>query len=227
MNIEYHQGGGDNLRRYSSKKLGSRISGRGFFALCLLLCGMIITASAVNSRLKPIAFELAKSYGSKAALDVMSKTVSDYFDSNDIGYSDLVRLKYNSSGFVTSVEYDSEELNKMKLGCLSALSKSLSKLRYSKIKVPLGSIFGDLSLSGRGPRISVRLSETAVPDIELLSTFEAVGFNQSRHELRLRVTADVTVYLPPRSEEFSVTQDYVLAQTVIVGDIPSGYAFLD
>ena len=71
------------------------------------------------------------------------------------------------------------------------------------------------------------MSESAVPDIELLSTFESLGFNQSRHEILLRITADVTVYLPPRSSAFSVTQDYVIAQTVIIGDIPSGYAFVE
>ncbi len=215
------------MRRYSEKSISGRLGGRGFFAVCLLLCAMIFIASAVNSKLKPIAFELARSSGSNAVLGIMSDTVSDYFDSNEIGYSDLVRLKYNSSGFVTSVEYDSAALNKMKIECLDALSKNLSKLRNAKIKVPVGSLFGDLSLSGRGPKVSVRLSESAVPDIELLSEFESVGFNQSRHELKLRATATVTVYLPPRSEEYTVTQDYVLAQTVIVGDIPSGYAFLD
>lgn len=188
---------------------------------------MIFTASFANKRLRPIAFELAKSYGSAAVLDVMNETVSDYFESYDIGYSDIVRLRYNSSGFVTSAEYDTAELNRMKSGCVEALSKSFSKLRSVKIKVPMGSLFNDLSLSGRGPKISVKVSESAVPNIELLSTFESLGFNQSRHEILLRITADVTVYLPPRSSAFSVTQDYVIAQTVIIGDIPSGYAFVE
>ncbi len=215
------------MRRYHSNRKHFNGNIAGFAALCAALAVLIIGAAAVNRRLRPISFELAESYGSGAVLDVINKSVSDYFDKDDVGYSDLVRLSYNSSGFVTSVEYDSAEINRLKLGITEALSKSLSKLRTSKIKVPVGSLFGDLSLSGRGPSVSVKLSETAVPDVEVLSTFESVGMNQVRHEIRIRVTAQVTVYLPPQTDEFEVTQDYVLAQTVIVGNVPSGYAFVE
>ena len=227
MNIKYHQGGGDSLRRYKSKPSVNRFQNRSYITVCLLFAAMIFGAVLINRSLKPISSELAKSYGSSAVLDVINSTVSEYFNDGNVGYSDLVRLRYNSSGMVTSVEYNSKEINRIKIECLGLLNKNLSKLRTSKIKVPAGSLFNDLSLSGRGPMINIKLSESAVPDIEVLSTFESVGVNQSRHEIRMRVSAIVNVYLPPKSVEFTVTQDYVLAQTVIVGDVPSGYAQIE
>ena len=215
------------MRRYRSGRKSTSREIKIFAVICALLSASVLTAFGINRTLRPIAFDLAQSYGSAAVLKVINDTVSDYFDSADIGYSDLVRLKYTSGGFVSSVEYNSAAINKMKSDCLSLLSKSFSRLRASKIKVPLGDMFDDISLSGRGPTVTVKISESAVPDIEVLSTFEGVGVNQSRNEIIMRVSALVSVYIPPKSAEFTVSQDYVLAQTVIVGDVPSGCALVE
>lgn len=215
------------MRKYRSNAKNYSLKNARFFALCAMICAALIFCSSLNKKVGPIVFDLAKNYGSSAVLDVINDAVSSYFDSEDIGYSDLVRLSYNSAGFVTSAEFDSQKINEMKTDCLKVLSKSLSRLKTAKLKVPVGSLFGDVSLSGRGPSIKLRVSGSAVPDIEILSVFDSIGMNQSRHEIIMRVSAKVSLYLPPKSDEFTVTQDYVLAQTLIVGEVPSGCAFIE
>ena len=227
MNIKYHQGGGDVLRRYRRSFPRDRAKDSRFFAICALLLLFLGIVNITNRRLKPIGFELAKAYGSDAVVKIINDSVSEFFEAGDIGYSDLVRLRYNTSGVVTSIEYNSAEINRLKLECAEKLSEKLGKLRTSKVKVPIGSLFGDLALSGRGPGVNVKLSTKAVPSVELMSTLESAGVNQSRHEILMRVTAQVNVYLPPETAEFTVTQDYVLAQTVIVGDVPQGNLFIE
>lgn len=215
------------MRRHKSNTAKKPLKNRRFFILCAVVALLTVISALANSRVSPIVMELAESYGSSAVLEIMNDSVSDFFDSGDFGYSDLVRLRYNRNGFVTSVEYNSAEINKMKSRCIDVLNKNLSKLRSAKIKIPVGSLFNDLTLSGRGPSVTLRVSESAVPVIEVLSTFDSVGVNQSRHEIRMRVTAQVSAFIPPRTCEFSVTQDYVLAQTLIVGEVPSGCAFVE
>ena len=227
MNIKYHQGGGDVLRRYK-RSFGRNVpKDRRFFAICGLLLILLLIANFANRRLKPIGFELAKAYGSDAVVKIINDSVSEFFENDDVGYSDIVRLRYNTSGVVTSIEYNSAEINRLKLECAEELSKNLGKLKTSKIRVPVGSLFGDVALSGRGPGINVKLSTKAVPSVELMSTLESAGVNQSRHEIIMRVTAQVSVYLPPETAEFTVTQDFVLAQTVIVGEVPQGNLFIE
>ncbi len=215
------------MRRYKTSFGGVRGGNRRFFIICAILSVCAIIAFAMNRSLKPIAFKLAESYGAEAAAGIITQTVSDYFDSANIGYSDLVRLSYNSSGFVSSVEYNGAAINKMKSECLSLLRGNLKKLKAAKIKIPLGSLFNDLSLSGRGPSLNIRVSASAVPDIEILSAFDSAGVNQSKHEIRMCVSAKISVFIPPKSEEFTVKQDYVLAQTVVVGDVPDGCAIVE
>ena len=215
------------MRRYRDGSENA-LKDRRFLIICLILIFMIAVSSAfVSKRLKPIGFELARAYGSDAVLKAINDSVGGMFDDLDIGYSDLVRLKYNSSGMVTSIEYNAGEITRLKLKCSDILSKNLSKLKSAKIKIPIGSLFGDISLSGRGPSLSVKLSSKAVPTVELISKLESSGVNQSRHDIIMRVTADVSVYLPPESKSFTVTQDYVLAQTVIAGDVPQGNILIE
>ena len=219
------------MRRYKDRAAGGilkTVRARLIaISAALLFILAVIFEISLNISLKPVICELAESYGAPAVVEIINDSVSEFFEDNRIGYSDLARLRYNQSGFVTSIEYDSFEINRMKTACLEKLQKDLSALRSAKIKIPLGSLFNDIGASGRGPRIGVKITESAIADIEVLSTFESVGINQSRHEIRMRVSADVSAYLPPQSAKFTVSQEYVLAQTVIVGNVPTDNLYLD
>lgn len=178
----------------------------------------------INRSLKPVVMSMAKQKGALAVSKIVNGAVTQAFEENSISYSDLVSLNYNSSGFVTSAEYNAQGINSLKLDIGERLIKGLEKLRASKIKVPLGSTSGDVTLSGRGPGIKVKIVSDAVPDIQLISDFESVGINTVKHEVILRVKVNGKVYLPPAEDDFCFTQDFVIAQTIIVGNIPEGYA---
>ena len=189
-----------------------------------VIVGLILIMIAVNSSLKPVVMTMAEQYGSRAVESAVNEAISDVFDAESVEYSDIVTLSYNDSGYVTAAEYDSAKINRLKAMISEALGRNLEKLKSSKIKIPLGSLTGDLNLSGRGPGISVKISQVSVPDIQIVSNFESVGINTVKNEIIVTVTVDSEIYLPPDRAEFRCTQDFVIAQTIIVGDIPSGYA---
>ena len=178
----------------------------------------------VNILLEPIVMDIAAQHGSVSVLNSLNSAVNKTFEQEDIGYSDIVKLNYNENGFVTAAEYDYIAINKLKLLMSENVNNELLKLKKSKIKIPIGSIFGNAVLSGRGPNVKVLISQASVPDISLISSFESVGINTVKHEIIMRITVDSKLYLPPQSHDFSNVQDYVIAQTLIVGNIPNGYA---
>ncbi len=215
------------MRRYTNNKK-SRLSISNLRAsnFCILaLVTLLVAASAmINRSLKPVVLSMAKQKGTLEVSKVVNEAVTQVFEDDSIGYSDLVSLKYNDSGFVTSAEYNANGINRLKLEISERLIKGLEKLRASKIRVPLGSTSGDVNLSGKGPGIRIRIVSDAVPDIQLISSFESVGINTVKHDVILRVKVDSKVYLPPAEDDFCFTQDFVIAQTIIVGNIPEGYA---
>lgn len=224
--------GGDILRRYRNNNLKAvgllkfikRASWGRYLLVAALIVSAVIAAAAVNSSLKPIIMKMAGQYGTAAVSNAVNTAVNDVFESESIGYSDIVKLNYSNQGFVTSVEYDTGSVNKIRRLVSETVSRRLAKLKASKIKVPIGSLSNDVSLSGKGPSLKLRIIQSSVPEIGIISEFESVGINTVKHDIILRVRVNSELYLPPRSEEFSFTQDYVIAQTIIVGNIPSGYA---
>lgn len=57
-------------------------------------------------------------------------------------------------------------------------------------------------------------------ETEFKSEFQSGGMNQTIHNLSLSITTDITVLIPPASENTSVSTDVVIAETVIVGEVP-------
>lgn len=184
----------------------------------------MIISFAANSSLKPVILTMAGQYGSAAVASAVNDAVNETFEGGEFAYSDFVRLSFNESGFVTAVEYNSQKINQLKISLADCLIKRLNSLKSSKINIPIGSISGDVGMSGKGPKLRIRISQASVPEIELMSSFESVGINMVKHEILVRIKVDSEVYLPPKKSEFCYSQDFVIAQTIIVGSIPSGYA---
>lgn len=210
------------MRRKESSFGEKALKDRRFIVISAVLVILILLTFLINRSIKPISFELAKAYASESVLEIINESVRDYFDGEKVEYSDLVRLRFAPSGMVTAIEYDSAAINRVKIGCSERLAERLKKFKTAKIKVPAGSLFGDMSLSGEGPSVTVKVAVKAVPSVELMSSLDGAGVNQSRHEIIMRVTADVSMIIPPRTESYSVIQDFVLAQTVIAGEVPQG-----
>lgn len=193
-----------------------------FIIACIV--AFVAFTIVVNVLLEPIVMDIAAQYGSVSVLSSLNNAVNETFEEENIGYSDIVKLNYSESGIVTAAEYDYMAINRLKLLMTENVNNELLKLKKSRIKIPIGSILGNAVLSGRGPNVKVLISQASVPDISIISSFESVGINTVKHEIIMRITVDSKLYLPPQSYNFSNVQDYVIAQTLIVGNIPNGYA---
>ncbi len=208
------------MRRYPKEPNKSR----NFILACILIVFLIILSVIINISLRPIIFDMANQAGRYAVQDAVNSTVNDIFNKNGINYSELVRLVYNDYGCVTAVEYNYNSVNSLKLKCSELLTDNLNKLRANKVNVPIGNIFGDISSQGRGPKLRFKFSQSSVPEVQIISMFESCGINQTKHEIRLVIEVFGEVYIPPQKSKFSCKQEYILASTIVVGDIPSGYA---
>ncbi len=71
----------------------------------------------------------------------------------------------------------------------------------------------------RGPDIPLHISMSGSTETDFVSEFESGGINQTVHKLSLTITTDMTVLVPPVSENTSVTTTVVIAETIIVGEV--------
>jgi hypothetical protein len=61
---------------------------------------------------------------------------------------------------------------------------------------------------------------------EIVSTLEQSGINQSIHHIKLLLTSNIMTTTLDYSGKITFTTDFEIAQSVIVGEIPSSYGNL-
>ena len=71
--------------------------------------------------------------------------------------------------------------------------------------------------------IPVRILSIRNSDAVFASDFSQAGINQTLHRLNMQVSIDVAVLVLGQASSFTVTSEVVVAETVIVGEVPDTF----
>lgn len=82
-------------------------------------------------------------------------------------------------------------------------------------------------MAGRGPGIKITISSIGDVETDLRSEFTAQGINQTLHRVFLQVKCNVNILTPFDNIEREITNQVLLVENVIVGNIPNSYYNLE
>ena len=188
--------------------------------ILLLLITLILK---IDDRLRFITNNYAQNKAKILANTVINQTVSAYLEENEIVYSDLIKINSTREGKVTSVEFDTVELTKIKSGIISAVQNNINKSDAVVLEIPIGTISGNQYLNNRGPKIRIELQISSAAYSKISSKFMSAGINQTLHQITLAISADVHFIMPWYRTKGSFETDFLLAETIIVGEVPDAY----
>ena len=115
------------------------------------------------------------------------------------------------------------EINRLKTDILNIINDEILALDTSDIGIPMGSLFLPELMSGKGPVIPVHILSIRNSDAVFSSNFVQAGINQTLHQLIMVVSVDVAILVLGQTGSFTVTSEVVVAETVIVGDVPNTF----
>ncbi|HIS77494.1 MAG TPA: sporulation protein YunB [Candidatus Merdivicinus excrementipullorum] len=190
---------------------------RYIFLAAALLAGI---ALIWESRVRPAARELAETYAVQAAQQAMSRGVSEYLASET---GSLLQVETGAENVVRFVETDMAQVNRIKLGVTETILQNFQEMPRQEVKIPLGLLMGSQMFSGLGPDLTCRFYPHGSFQIRLESRFEEAGVNQTRYQLMLCTEAKVTSLLAGTSADVSVPTEYLLAETILAGEVPENY----
>ena len=146
-----------------------------------------------------------------------------YTLSDEMRYEDLVTIERDNTGNIVAVAANPLKINKIARDTASISQSNLKNLSLNGIPVPLGALTGIEAFAGLGPSIHFRIIPVSSVSCGFSSTFESVGINQTKHSIYLNVIADISIVMPSRTENFAVTTDVLVGESVIVGSVPDAY----
>ena len=192
---------------------------------CIALVTVCISIALIFFRYKyyqPIQ-SLAQTQIRNTTSDLINDAIAKQIDGGNIQYDRIVYFEKDLNGRITALKTNIGEVNRLKTDTLNVINDEILALDTSDLGVPLGSLFLPEMLSGRGPQISVQILSIRNSDASFSSNFTQAGINQTLHQLNMCVSVDVAVLVLGTASEFTVSSQVVVAETIIVGDVPDTF----
>ena len=189
----------------------------------ILLAISIILFIAFRSRYREILGELAETQVKNSTSDLTNDAIAKQIAEGTIQYDRIVFFEKDLDGRITALKTNMSEVNRLKTDILNIINDEILALDTSDIGIPLGSLFLPELLSGKGPAIPVHILSIRNSDATFSSNFVQAGINQTLHQLIMLVSVDVAILVLGQTGTFTVNSEVVVAETVIVGDVPNTF----
>ena len=195
-----------------------------FFLICLLLTAAILAVICIDRSLQPIIRAVAVANVENAVGRKINEAVEHAISGGTVETDSIISFEKDADGKINAVKTNIMTANRLKSSIALAILEEVTSITEKEIAVPVGSLTESNFLSGRGPRIPVRIIPVGSVRTELESRFETGGINQTIHRIFLEITVKMKILLPQETVITDVSESVVVAETVIVGSVPDYFA---
>lgn len=142
-------------------------------------------------------------------------------------YDEIFTIEKDKEGNITMVKSNVLAVNEIISSVAVRIQEKINAEGKDDIAVALGSFSGIKLLAGRGPYVKIRISSIGSVETDLRSEFISQGINQTLHRVYLQVVCQISILTPFSNITREITNQVLLAENVIVGNIPSTYYNLE
>lgn len=187
--------------------------------LVIFLAGIILFRYRFNGAISA----LAQTQVTNTTSDLINDAIDKQIENGTIQYDRMVYFEKDLDGRITALKTNMSEVNRLKTNILNLINDEILALSTDDLGVPLGNLFFPEFLSGRGPEIPVQILSIRNSDASFSSNFTQAGINQTLQQINMQVSVDVTVLVLGQTNSFTVSSQVIVAETIIVGDVPNTY----
>ena len=145
----------------------------------------------------------------------------------DVFYADYFTIIYDENNDISAIKANTGLINQITLIWNTEIQNGLNKLRNTKIDMPFGALTGSSLLAKYGMDISIDSQVISNCAITYASHFMQAGINQTLHRFVLYTEIVAEIIVPSGVENVIVSQEIVLAETIINGKVPQSYLIGD
>ena len=189
------------------------------FLLIAALIGLLIFRSKYHAAIRT----LAQTQVMNSTSDLINDAIDKQIDNGNIHYDRIVYFEKDLNGRITALKTNIGEINRLKTDVLNIINDEILSTDESSLGVALGSLFLPEFFAGKGLKLPVKILAIRNSEADFYSQFSEAGINQTLHKLNMEVFLDVTVLVLGSTTEFTISSHMVVAETVIVGDVPETY----
>ena len=211
------------MRRYMRRTLSRK--DKLLLWVAAVALALLVLALVAMSHLKPILTSLAAARVANTVTRIVTAAVNETVYEGDVDYDQLISLEKDNEGRIVAVKSDMAEFNRLQSAILANVLERMADVDTRELSIPVGTLTGSPLLAGRGPEITVRMQSVGSPSAHFENEFSSAGINQTKHQIMLVVDVSVGILLPGFSTATRVSNEFNVAETVIVGSVPESYTY--
>ena len=203
-----------------------RTGSRGRAGIFLIMALAIALVFVLDAQITPMIHTSVESAAQKISAEAVNQAVNEEITENQLTYQKIMRSEKDGNGNITSMDTDMVALNSLKAQINLKIQEKLNALEKQNFSIPAGTLIGSDLFRDRGPKVPLKCTLLSNVLCDIKNVFDSAGINQTRHAIMLEVKTEVRAMIPGYQTTLGLTTNFCVAETIIVGDVPSFYAGL-
>ncbi len=142
---------------------------------------------------------------------------------NKITYEDLITIEKDGNDKITMIKTDAYKFNALTSKIADGVSEFLSAEIDKGVAVPIGAFTGIKMFAGFGKKVYMPLLSIPSVKCEVVSSFESVGINQTRHSLYVNIVPEVYIITRFKTRDLTDKITILIFDNFITGEVPEMY----
>lgn len=205
--------------RYSRKGKACRLVLIPVMAAAVLISAMFIYLQTV---IDPNLEDISRMRAEVLVTRTINRALSELFQEQTVE-EDLFLLKKDENGKTELVQANSIAINILLTQLALNLQDAFRTMDEEPLQVPLGALMGSKMLSQTGPCADVVIKPVSVLSTDFRTEFDSKAINQTKYKIYIVLKCRVKVMAPFSSRTFDTSSKILLAETVILGDVPDSF----
>lgn len=209
----------DDKKNKEKKKFDKKI--KMVITMLIILSIVFFIAYRTVMIIEPVFDEVASNKVKGITVKVSNETTKEVMEQYE--YSDLVTIHKDEQDKIVMIEINAVDINKIRSEIAGKMQEKINRMGNEELGIAIGSFTGIKIFIGKGPIVPIKITTIGDIETEYISQFKEAGINQTHHQICLNIKCTVGIMSPFATVTKTLKSQVVLAENIIVGDIPETY----
>lgn len=195
----------------------------GLYTLVLMVVFFcIISLYLIKGVMEPNLEDITRIRAEVIVSRTINKALAEQFVEDETN-KNLFEVQRDKNGVMEMVSANAIAINSMMAELSLDLQKAFKSMETEGMDIPAGTLLGSKVLSLAGPDITVNIIPTSITSMDFRTEFEEQGINQTKYKVYIVLKCKIKVLCPFASETIESSTTVLVAEAVILGEVPNSY----
>ncbi len=190
--------------------------------LVIILLFALITYYYIEVNIRPALSSICEVQAKVIATKIINETVRQELNKDSIK-DQILEPSYDREGRINMIRTDAMVMNTISNNIAKNVQQKIAYLENQKFSIPLFTALDSQLMAGKGPNLNFSILHQGSVLVDFITEFEESGINQTRYKIYITVEVDISVISPVTTSNTAVKNNLLIAEIVIVGDVPDSY----